>query len=231
MANYLIIGASSGIGKELARQLAKEGNQVWASYNQHQPEAIKGVHYFSFDVMEDDWKGKEMPDELHGLVYCPGSIQLKPFGRIKEEGLMEDIQLNVSGAVKIIQRVLPKLKKAEQASIVLFSTVAVQLGLPFHSQVAISKGAIEGLTRALAAELAPSIRANCIAPSLTDTAMASALLSSKEKREANAKRHPLRRIGKAEDIAAMAAFLLSDKSSWISGQIMPVDGGMSSIRN
>lgn len=231
MSNYLIIGASSGIGKELAKQLANEGNQVWGSYNQHQPETITGVNYFSYDVMKDEWIGEEMPDELHGLTYCPGSIQLQPFGRIKEEDLLEDIQLNVSGAVKIIQGVLPKLKKSDRAAIVLFSTVAVQLGLPFHSQVAISKGAIEGLTKALAAELAPRIRVNCIAPSLTDTPMASSLLSSEEKREANAKRHPLRRIGKAEDIAAMAAFMLSEKSSWISGQILPVDGGMSSIRN
>ncbi|WP_215225296.1 SDR family NAD(P)-dependent oxidoreductase [Echinicola shivajiensis] len=231
MSNYLIIGASSGIGKELARQLVKEGNQVWGSYNQHQVKALSGVNFFPYDVMKDEWKNEEIPDELHGLVYCPGSIQLKPFGRIKEAALLEDIQLNVSGAVKIIQGVLPKLKKSDWASIVLFSTVAVQLGLPFHSQVAISKGAIEGLTKALAAELAPGIRVNCIAPSLTDTPMASSLLSSEEKREVNAKRHPLRRIGKAEDIAAMAAFLLSNKSSWISGQIMPVDGGMSSIRN
>ena len=132
--------------------------------------------------------------------------------------------------MKVIQAVLPKLRAGHQPSIVLFSTVAVQLGLPFHTQVAASKGAIEGLTRALSAELAPAIRVNAVAPSLTDTPLAKNLLSNDEKRSANAQRHPLKRIGTAGDIAQTAAFLLSEKASWITGQIFAVDGGMSTIR-
>ena len=138
--------------------------------------------------------------------------------------------MQVLGAIKAIQMVLPILKKSEQASILLFSTVAVQSGFNFHSQVSVSKGAIEGLTKSLAAELAPSIRVNAIAPSLTDTPLAAKLLNTDQKREANAQRHPLKRIGTAEDIAETAAFLLSRKSSWITGQIIHVDGGMSSIK-
>ncbi|MFM1929934.1 MAG: hypothetical protein RL387_1262, partial [Bacteroidota bacterium] len=136
----------------------------------------------------------------------------------------------VVGAIKVIQAAFPSLKNAPQASIVLFSTVAVQLGLNFHSLVAASKGAIEGLTRSLAAELAPKIRVNAIAPSLTNTPLAAALLNSDQKMEANAERHPLKRVGTPEDIASMAAFLLSPKTSWITGQILSVDGGMGSLK-
>ena len=134
------------------------------------------------------------------------------------------------GAVKIIQAVAPKLKNNENAAIILFSTVAVQTGLPFHSQVSSSKGAIEGLTKALAAEYAPKIRVNCIAPSLTDTPLAASLLNSEQKRQANAQRHPLKRIGTTDDIVNMVEFLLSTKASWITGQIMHVDGGISTIK-
>lgn len=134
-------------------------------------------------------------------LYCPGSIQLKPFARIKAEDFAQDFQLQVIGAIRVIQQVLPILKASPQASIVLFSTVAVQTGFTFHTQVATSKGAIEGLTKALAAELAPKIRVNCIAPSITDTPLAGTLLSTPEKKEANAQRHPLKKIGAPEDIA------------------------------
>ena len=127
--------------------------------------------------------------------------------------------------------VLPRLKKSENASIVLFSTVAVQTGLPFHTQVSASKGAIEGLARSLAAEYAPAIRVNCIAPSLTDTPLAASLLNTDQKKEVNALRHPLKRIGTTADIANMAAFLLSEKAGWITGQILHVDGGMSSLKS
>ena len=133
------------------------------------------------------------------------------------------------GAIKVIQKLLQNLK-AGKGSIVLFSTVAVQQGFNFHSQVAVSKGAIEGLTRSLAAEFAPTIRVNCIAPSLTDTPLAGKLLSSDQKRDANAERHPLKRIGTSMDIANAVAYLLSDDSSWVTGQILKIDGGMSSIK-
>ena len=172
---------------------------------------------------------EQLPDRLDGIVYCPGSINLKPFSRIKPEEFLADFNLQVVGAVKLIQQVLPLLRKSANPSVVLFSTVAVQKGLPFHSQVSASKGAIEGLTRALAAEFAPSIRVNCIAPSLTDTPLAASLLNTEQKKEANALRHPMKRVGTARDIAEMAAFLLSAKSSWMTGQIIGVDGGMGSL--
>ena len=134
------------------------------------------------------------------------------------------------GAIAVIQKLLPNLKQAETSSIVLFSTVAVQTGMGFHASIAASKGAIEGLARSLASEFAPKIRVNCIAPSLTDTPLAERLLNSPEKREASAARHPLKAIGAPADIASAAAFLLSDQASWMTGQILHIDGGMSSVR-
>lgn len=231
MANYLIIGGSSGIGQALTSQLAEAGETVYATYNKQKPEATNSsIHYHQLNVLDEVLSLDFLPEEISGIAYCPGSINLKPFERIKAGDFLEDFSLQVTGAIKVIQAVLTKLKKSPRASIVLFSTVAVQTGLPYHSLVASSKGAIEGVTRALAAEFAPKIKVNCIAPSLTDTPLASSLLNTDQKREANALRHPLKRIGTAEDIANMAAFLLSQKAGWISGQILHVDGGMSSLR-
>ena len=231
MKNYLIIGGSGGIGMALAKQLAQSGNNVIATYNKNEPVQVgSNIRFHQLNILDDTITLDFLPDELSGIIYCPGSINLRPFERIKPIDFESDYKLQVIGAIKIIQAVLPKLKKAENASIVLFSTVAVQSGFPFHTQVAASKGAIEGLTKALAAEYAPKIRVNCIAPSLTDTPLAANLLNSDQKKEANAARHPLKRIGTAEDIAHIAAFLLSEKASWITGQIMHVDGGMSSLK-
>lgn len=165
-----------------------------------------------------------MPENLAGVIYCAGSINLRPFERIKPEDFVDDYRLQVVGAIKTIQAVASKLKTSDNAAIILFSTVAVQTGLPFHSQVSASKGAIEGLTKALAAEYAPKIRVNCIAPSLTDSPLAASLLNTDQKRQANAERHPLKRIGTTDDIADMVEFLLSSKASWITGQILHVDG-------
>ena len=229
MANYLIVGASSGIGWQLANQLVSQGHQVYGTYNSHLVSDEK-IHFQPLDVLADEIR-LELPEKLDGLVYCPGSILLRPFNRISTADFAKDHALNVGGLVKVLQQVLPNLKNSEQPSVVLFSTVAVQTGLPFHSLVSASKGAIEGLTRALAAELAPRIRVNCIAPSLTDTPLAGSLLNTPEKKEANAQRHPLKRVGMAEDIANACEFLLSSKSAWITGQVIPVDGGMSSIKS
>ena len=231
MKSIFIIGGSTGIGRATALQMAQEGHRVYATFNETTGLAdTSNLTYHALNVTDDEPDLSYLPERLDGLVYCPGSINLKPFGRIKPQAFLDDFNLQVVGAIRLIQRVLPHLKQAEQASIVLFSTVAVQTGFNFHTQVASSKGAIEGLVRALAAEMAPRIRVNGIAPSITDTPLASKLLSSDDKKANNAQRHPLKKIGAPKDIAHMVSFLLSDKSNWITGQIMSVDGGMSALK-
>ncbi|MEZ5199584.1 MAG: SDR family oxidoreductase [Bacteroidales bacterium] len=229
MKNYFVVGGSSGIGKAISEMLASDGHQVFNTFNTTPVEVQTGISSFPLNVLDEEYDLGFLPDVLDGFVYCPGSIQLRPFARLKPEMFSRDFELQVLGAIRVLQLVLPRLKAAQQSSIVLFSTVAVQKGFNFHSQVAVSKGAIEGLTRSLAAELAPSVRVNAIAPSLTDTPLASKLLSSEEKKEANAQRHPLKKIGTPENIADAALYLLSGKSSWMTGQIIHVDGGLSSI--
>ncbi|WP_038029390.1 SDR family NAD(P)-dependent oxidoreductase [Thermonema rossianum] len=228
--NILIIGASSGIGKALASVLTDEGHALWATYHRHEPSTQANTQWVRWDAVNEAFPDGFLPDTLHAVVYCPGSIALKPFQRFTPQDFINDYQLQVVGAVKALRAAQAALKKAESAAVVLFSTVAVQTGFPFHAVVAASKGAIEGLTRALAAEWAPTVRVNAIAPSLTDTPLAAALLSNEEKKKANAQRHPLKRLGNAEEIAQAAAFLLSDAASWITGQVFHIDGGMSSLK-
>ncbi len=231
MGNYLIIGASSGIGKTLASQLLDAGHKVYGTYCKNVCHSENtSLEYHPLNVLDENISLDFLPESIQGLVYCPGSINLRPFERIKPADFTQDFNLQVLGAIKVIQQALHRLKKEKNSAILLFSTVAVQTGMSFHSQVTTSKGALEGLTRALAAELSPYIRVNCIAPSLTDTPLAAPLLNSDQKREANANRHPLKKIGTPEDIANLAEFLISDKSGWITGQIIHADGGMSSVR-
>ncbi len=231
MSTFLVIGGSSGVGHELSHQLASQGHQVFATYHQHPVSSEEpNLKLHALNVLDQDPDLSFLPDQLDGLVYCPGTVNLKPFHRIKPEEFVSDYQLQLVGAVKIIQGVLPRLRQSEHPSIVLFSTVAVQLGFSFHAMVAASKGAVEGLVRTLAAELAPTIRVNCVAPSLTDTPLAQHLLNTDDKRLHNGQRHPLKRIGQPGDIARAAAFLLSEEASWITGQVLHVDGGMSKIK-
>ncbi len=230
MANILIIGASSGIGLSLSKNLIAEGHRVFGTFRKTEITHQGFEKIQQLDVLGDSLDLGFVPEILDGIAYCPGAIQLKPFLRIKPSDFIDDYQLQFLGAVKVLQACLPSLKNSPSSSIVLFSTVAVQLGFNFHSLVASSKGALEGLTRALAAEFAPKIRVNCIAPSITDTPLAGTLLNSEEKKEANAQRHPLKKIGTSEDIANLAAFLLTDKSAWITGQVLHADGGISSLK-
>jgi len=227
---YLIVGGSSGIGLSLTRQLYSEHHSVFVgSRTADSLEGLDKVHHIPINVLEDEIRIDALPEHLDGVVYCPGSITLKPFRSLKPAQFRKDYELNVIGAVKILQAVQKLLKKGENPSVVLFSTVAVGKGLPFHSSISAAKAAVEGLTKSLAAEWAPKIRVNCIAPSLVETPLAGRLLSSEDKKEASNKRHPLQRFGQPEDIAEMAAFLLSPKSSWITGQIIGIDGGMSTL--
>lgn len=225
-----IIGASSGIGKALANLCIRDGHQVYGTYFQH-PETDLGFSgYQRVNVLDETLDLVFLPDTLDGLVYCPGSVVLKPFGRVSADEFISDYQLQVIGLTKVIQSLLPRLKNSTQASIVVFSTVAVQSGFPFHSLVSASKGAVEGLTKALAAEFSPNIRVNCIAPSITDTPLVGNLLNTNEKKDMSAKRHPLKKIGKPEDVANLAKFLLTEESGWMTGQILPLDGGISTLR-
>lgn len=226
MKNYVIIGGSKGIGKETAELLAAEGHQVTVFSRTPYEGPAHTIEWEEFDVLEDEWDDK-MPENIDGLVYSVGSINLKPFRGLKPEVFEADFQLQVMGAVKALQAAYKNFNKESTPSVVLYSTVAVQRGMPFHATVSASKGAIEGLTRAIASEWAPKARINCIAPSLTDTPLASKLLSTPEKKAALGENNPMKRVGEAGDIAEMTAFLLSDKASWMTGQIVHIDGGQS----
>lgn len=228
MKNILLIGGSYGIGLAIAQELNNENNIFIASRTNENLTGLNVTH-IPFDAATDTLDISKLPAVIDGLVYCPGSINLRPFRGLKPEAFETDLQINFISLVKVIQTVLPNLTASDQSSIVLFSSVAASMGMPFHTSVAAAKGAIEGFAKALAAEYAPKIRVNVIAPSLTDTPLADKFLNNETKQEKSAERHPLKRFGKPEDSAQMASFLLSDKSSWISGQIFHVDGGMSTL--
>ncbi|PSR04599.1 MAG: oxidoreductase [Bacteroidetes bacterium SW_11_45_7] len=229
MKSYLIVGGSSGIGLSLSKKLADQGHTVYvASRTKEELSDISNVYHIELDVTSD-FQISGLPGELNGMAYCPGTINLKPFHRLKQDDFQKDFEINVLGAVKLTQQVLEELK-AGNGSLVFFSTVAAQVGMSFHASVAVAKSGVEGLAKTIAAEYAPTIRANVISPSLTETPMAEKMLNTEKKKEASQERHPLKRIGQPEEQAAMAAFLLSDDAKWISGQVIGVDGGMANLR-
>ena len=228
MKNILLIGGSTGIGYELSQKL-KEDNNIFISTRDQEKFNHPNIKTNELDLdkeFETDW----LPEHLDGFVYLPGTINLRPFKGLKPSVFLEDFNINVMGCIKILQKLLPKIQAAENPSIVMFSTVAVKIGMPFHSSVSSSKGAIEGLTRSLAAEFAPKIRVNAIAPSILDTPLAEKFLNSETKLENSRNRHPMKEIGSPKDISEVVKFLLEDDSKWMTGQIIPFDGGMSSVK-
>jgi 3-oxoacyl-[acyl-carrier protein] reductase len=226
MKNILLIGGSHGIGFEMAKNLQEAHNVFIASRTKEQLADLKVTH-LPFDATKDAIEDLELPAELHGFAYCPGSINLKPLKMLSMDAFREEMELNFFSMVKVVKHIMPSMQ--EGSSMVFFSTVAVGTGMPFHTSVAAAKGAIEGFSRSLAAEYAPKVRINCIAPSLIDTPLAGRLLNNDKKREAMAERHPLKRVGRPEDISNLALFLLREESSWLTGQVLGVDGGMSTL--
>jgi len=226
MKNIVLIGGSHGIGKAIVDAL-QENNNIYVASRTSGDLSHPNVTHLPFDVHSDMLDLAALPEAIDGFVYCPGSINLKPFKMLGEQAFRDDMEVNFFQLVKVVQQLLPRM--AADSAMVFFSTVAVGTGMPYHTSVAAAKGAVEGFAKSLAAEYAPKIRINVIAPSLTDTNLASRLLNNDKKRELMAQRHPLKKIGNAEDVGNIAAFLLSDKSTWITGQILGVDGGKSTL--
>ena len=224
--NYLLVGSSSAIASKVIEKLKEQGHELWTISRSEMEFASQ---HKVLNIVTDDIPENFLPDTIHGLIYFPGTIILKPFHRISVDEFMMEYQINFIGAVKSIQAALPALKRGN-GSVVLISTVAATIGLGFHASIASSKAALEGLSKSLAAEYAPTIRFNVVAPSITDTPLAEKLLNTEEKKLNSGKRHPLNRVGESEDIASAILFLLGKESSWITGQTLHVDGGMSSLK-
>ncbi len=232
--HYLVVGGSHGIGFGITERLIAQGMAVTVVSRTHGSlETIQSPHlkHVIADITTEELDGLPLPDSLDGMAYCPGSINLAPLRLLKLEQMRSDFELNVVGAVRVMQRVLPSLKSVDQSSVVMFGTVAVERGIGMHTSVSAAKGAVESITRCWAAELAPKIRVNCIAPALTDTPLSKSFLSNEAKRNAMSSMYPLGRIGTVDDIASMATFLLSPQSGWITGQVIGIDGGLSRLQS
>ncbi len=227
---FLLAGGHSGIGAATLKALLADGHRVVAALRDRaRLAAAEGLETVEFDA-ENPAAELASPETIDGLVYFPSTITLKSFRALKDEDFRRDMEINFFGAVRFLRAALPALQKSGNASIVLFSTVAVRTGMPFHASIASAKGALEGLTRSLAAELAPKVRVNCLAPSLTDTPLAAGLLSSEANTQASRDRHPLKRIGDAAQTAELVRFLLSDAAGFLTGQVIAIDGGLSALR-
>lgn len=225
---FLFAGASSAMAIATAKLLTSKGHQVLGISTHEVIEPYERI----YPIANYGFGNYPIIDEqIDGLVYFPGTINLKPIGRLNESEILHDFEINALGAVAFTQAYLPQLKKSIYASIVFISSVAVQMGLPFHTSIAMAKGAVEGLTKSLAAELAPKVRVNCLAPSLVDTPLGSRFLASPEKIEQMEKRNPLSKIGTTDDMAELLSFLLLPTSGWLTGQVIAIDGGMGTIKN
>jgi 3-oxoacyl-[acyl-carrier protein] reductase len=224
---FLIAGASSSIAQICISSLVQKGNQIIALSRQSL--SIPGVECHQVESYQTEHL-PEITDEIDGIVYFPGTIQLKPFNRLSLSDFRNEMEIHSWGAVSILQKYIGLIPKSKHGSVVLLGSVAAKLGMPYHASVSMSKGAIHGLTLALAAEWAPRIRVNAVAPSLTDTPMGEKLINTPEKREFIEKKNPMGKIGEPQDIADAILFLLSEESKWLTGQIISVDGGMSTLK-
>jgi 3-oxoacyl-[acyl-carrier protein] reductase len=231
--NIVCIGGTKGIGKSVIKLLLEKEHTVYLFSRTPLNDELSAsslLHHTTYDV-NNDFPKDALPENVDGYIYFPGSINLRPFERFSMDEFQEDLNINYLNNIKILQQIMPFLKKStKDPSIVFFSTVAVQTGMSFHTSIAGAKGALEGLTKSLAAEFAPKLRVNCISPSLTDTPLAQKITSNERMREASAAKHPLKRIGRPEDLAQIASFLLGNESSWITGQNISCDGGMGSLK-
>ena len=226
MKTIIVIGGSKGIGFAIIKTLIDNHKIINISRTEPELSHLNLTH-FTCDVLHDELPMIEAAD---GLIYCPGSINLKPISRLSLDDFREDFEINVLGAVKSIQKYLPLLKNGNKPSIILFSTVAAKLGMPFHASIATAKSGVEGLVKSLGAELAPILRINAIAPTITNTQLASKLLRNDKMIENIKERHPLKKFLNPDEVAAMAEFLMSDKAASISGQVFEMDCGIVSFK-